>query len=205
MKKSDITKQKILEAAETAFSEKGLYGARVDEITEAAGVNKRMIYAYFGSKEKLYVAVLDTVYRRLTEREEELLNQQSDCVETVKRIIAHYFTFLHENPTFVKMLMWENLNEGQYLKQSEAPAAKGTAVNLLRTVLKQGAAQGLFRDDLDLDELIVSINMFCFSYFSNIYTMAQIMKADLNRDDMVNKRCAHVTDIILRYILKEKE
>lgn len=205
MKKSDVTKQKILKAAEIAFSEKGLYGARVDEITETAGVNKRMIYAYFGSKEKLYIAVLNMVYRRLTESEEKLLNQQSDCVETVKRIIAHYFTFLHENPTFVKMLMWENLNEGQYLKQSEAPEVKVTAVNLLKMVLKQGVQQGIFRDDLDLDELIVSINMFCFSYFSNIYTMAQIMKADLNRNDMVDKRCAHVTDIILRYILKEQE
>ena len=49
MKKSDITKQKILEAAEAAFAEKGFYGARVDEITETAGVNKRMIYAYYGS------------------------------------------------------------------------------------------------------------------------------------------------------------
>ncbi len=205
MKKSDVTKQKILKAAEIAFSEKGLYGARVDEITETAGVNKRMIYAYFGSKKKLYIAVLNMVYRRLTESEEKLLNQQSDCVETVKRIIAHYFTFLHENPTFVKMLMWENLNEGQYLKQSEAPEVKVTAVNLLKMVLKQGVQQGIFRDDLDLDELIVSINMFCFSYFSNIYTMAQIMKADLNRNDMVDKRCAHVTDIILRYILKEQE
>ena len=75
MKKSDITKQKILKAAEKAFAQKGLYGARVDEISEASETNKRMIYAYFGNKEQLYIAVIEAVYGRLAEFEEPLLRQ----------------------------------------------------------------------------------------------------------------------------------
>ena len=52
MGKSDLTKQRILEAAEQEFSEKGLYGARVDEIAAKADINKRMLYQYFGNKEE---------------------------------------------------------------------------------------------------------------------------------------------------------
>lgn len=200
MKKSDITKQKILDAAETAFAEKGFYGARVDEITESAGVNKRMIYAYYGSKEKLYIAVLNTVYKRLAEQEKELLDKETDCISAVRSIIHHAFLFLYENPTFVKMVMWENLNEAAYLKQSEAIQAKGISIDLLRRVLHRGIDEGVFRKELDVEELIVSINMFCYSYFSNIYTMALIMGAKLNGKQEVIKRCEHVTDIILQYI-----
>jgi len=202
MKKSDITKQKIMEAAEAAFSQKGLYGARVDEICAEAGVNKRMIYAYYGSKEQLYIAVLDTVYARLAEREKELLDQEMDCIEAVKRIIRHSFEFLSENPTFVKMVMWENLNEAEYLKLSDAKTIKGISVHLLREKLHLGMEQGIFRAGLDVEALIVSINMFCYSYFSNIHTMAQIMQMNFDEKEEMNKRCEHVTDMILQYILK---
>lgn len=205
MKKSDITKDKILTAAEAIFSKKGLYGARIDDIAELAMVNKRMIYAHFESKEGLYIAVLETVYSRLAIKESELLSKDMDCVEAVKSIIRHYFTFLSQNPTFVKMLMWENLNEAVYLKQSSAPKSKGTAVGLLRKMLQKGTEQGIFRAEPDLDEMVVSINMFCFSYFSNIYTMSEIMQTNLSKNESLEKRCEHVTDIILNYILKEKE
>ena len=59
--KSTQTKQAILKAAEEEFSEKGIYGARVDEIAAKAKINKGMIYQYFGNKEELYKTVLQTV------------------------------------------------------------------------------------------------------------------------------------------------
>ena len=52
--KAQITQQKILDAATQVFSEKGFYGARVDEIAVRAGVNKAMLYYYFKNKEKLF-------------------------------------------------------------------------------------------------------------------------------------------------------
>ncbi len=201
-KRSDATKQKILQAAEQAFAEKGLYGARVDEITELAGINKRMIYAHFGSKENLYVAVLDEVYKRLAESEQALLNRELDCIEMVKCCIEHAFTYLYENPTFVKIVLWENLNQAEYLKKTGAKAAKNIAFALLRKVIEQGMAQGVFRSDIDVEDLVLSTQMFCYSYYSNIYTMGYIMNANyFNRKEM-NHRCAHITDMILRYIIK---
>lgn len=202
LKKSEITKQKILIASEKAFSEKGFYGARVDEIAEASGVNKRMIYQYFGNKEELYITVLGTVYSRLAESEKELLNKDGNHVEIIKSVINNYFEFLSNNESFVKMVMWENLNKAYYLKMSDAFASKGIATELLRKVLRDGIEKGIFKDNLDIDETVVSINMFCFSYFSNIYTMAHIMNMDFSDKTEIEKRAKHVTDIILGYIMK---
>ena len=204
MGRADITRQKILAAAEVAFAEKGLYGARIDEIAQSADANKRMIYAYFGSKELLYIAVLEEVYRRMAVQEKELLDRPMGCEEAVRAIIGHYFRFLRDNPTFVKMVLWENLNEATYFRQSQAQFIKGTVLELLREKLKQGVREGIFFAGLDVDETVLSVNMFCFSYFSNKYTMAQSMKVDFQDPMVFQKRCDHVTDLLMTYLLQEK-
>ncbi len=202
MKKSEMTKQKILCASEKVFSEKGFYGARVDEIAKESGANKRMIYEYFGNKEGLYIAVLGTVYSRLAESEKELLNKNSDHVEIIKGVIKNYFDFFSNNESFVKMVIWENLNKAYYLKMSDAFKSKGIETEFLRKVLRDGIEKGIFKENLDIEEIVVSINMFCFSYFSNIYTMAHIMNMNFSDKTEIDKRAKHVTDIILGYILK---
>ena len=204
MGRADITRQKILAAAEAAFAEKGLYGARIDEIAQSADANKRMIYAYYGSKELLYIAVLEEVYRRMAVQEKELLDRPMGCEEAVRAIIGHYFRFLRDNHTFVKMVLWENLNEATYFRQSQAQFIKGTVLELLREKLKQGVREGIFFAGLDVDETVLSVNMFCFSYFSNQYTMAQIMKVDFQDPMVFQKRCDHVTDLLMTYLLQEK-
>jgi AcrR family transcriptional regulator len=56
---SRATKELLLSAATAEFAEYGLAGARIDRIAERAGVNKRLIYVYFGDKDRLFDAVAD--------------------------------------------------------------------------------------------------------------------------------------------------
>ena len=202
MRCAESTKKRILETAELVFSEKGLYGSRVDEIAARAEVNKRMLYAYYGSKEQLYIAVLEEVYHRLVCREAPLLSRCEDegAEATIRLLIHNSFEFLYENPTFVKLVMWENLNEAHYLEQSSARNIKGASFELLRRALVSGIRQGLFRADIDLDEMVLSINQFCFSYFSNIHTFGSLMQIDFRRKEEAAKRADHVADMILKYL-----
>jgi len=202
MKKSDITREKILIAAEAAFAEKGYYGARVDEIAEMAAVNKRMIYAHYTNKENLYIAVLDEVYRRMAEEEEKLISSHMNCIEAVNKIIEHYFSFLSLNPGFVKIVMWENLNEAVYFKKSKARFMKTTALELLGKKIRQGIETGVFKESIDIEETVMTINMMCFSYFSNIFTMAQLMQINFHEEEEQSRRCSHVKEIIMEYLLK---
>ena len=188
MKKGLITQGNILSAAEEIFSQKGLYGARIDEIAEAAGCNKRMIYAHFGSKEGLYTAVLKHVYSRLSVTE-EVLAEESLSAEGAVRL-------------YIRMVMWENLNEAKYMKDSGAANIKNASVRFLEKVLKQGVEEGVFKKDINPKEIIISINLYCFSCFSNVYTMTHIMNIDFFNPEEMELRIDTVTKMILNYIIK---
>ena len=90
--KTEITRRKILEAAESEFSALGLAAARIDSIAKTADVNKQMIYAHFKSKEGLYRAVLERVYMRLSEYQDIIANFDFEGIDTVRKIISEYFS-----------------------------------------------------------------------------------------------------------------
>ena len=202
MKKSDLTKERILNAAEMEFAEKGLYGARIDEIALKANANKRMIYSYFGNKEELYTIVLDKVYKELGTAEEKLLSQELSPADAIENTIYMYFEFLYSHPNFVKLVMWENLNEAKYIELSEVPIIKDTAFKMLKNIIKKGMVEGAFKSEIDIDEIAFSLNMFCFSYFSNIHTMSRLMKIDFEKKEQMLKRADHVAELIMQHILK---
>ena len=82
---ADRTQHAILRAAMDEFSHAGLGGARMENIAERAGVNKRLIYYYFGSKEALFLAALETTYADIREAELELRLESLDPPEAVRR------------------------------------------------------------------------------------------------------------------------
>ena len=69
---ADRSQKDILDAALAEFAEHGLGGARMDRIAERAGVNKRLIYYYFESKESLFLAVLERAYEGIRGEEQQL-------------------------------------------------------------------------------------------------------------------------------------
>lgn len=141
----------LLCAAENEFSQKGFYGARIDEIARGAGVNKRMIYEYFTSKEGLYKAVLTRVYRRLCEREVGVLSENITPEEAIYKIIHMYFEFLNSNETFVHLVLWENLNEARYLKELSLLDIKSRPSSFCARLLRVEKKEGAFRREIDTD------------------------------------------------------
>lgn len=194
------SKEDILIAAEEAFSEKGIYGTRVDEIAKAAKINKRMIYEYFGNKEGLYKAVLERSYSKLRDMELEMLSKDTPAVEAVSGIVRLYFEFLSTNPSYVNLIMWENLNKGNYIKELDFHKIKHPAFDMMKKILRKGIQEGIFRDDLDDDQLIISLLTFTFSYFSNKYTLSNMLDIQLDDEENIQKRIGYITDMFLKFI-----
>ena len=199
MTKGDITRKKILEAAEEIFANKGLAGARVDEIAKMAGVNKRMIYAYFESKENLYVTVLKIVYSRLAELE-KTIDSLASPEDAVRKFIQGYFKFLNDNPNFVSLGLWENLNTAEFIDLSEAVKIKHPAVEAIRAIVRIGKKYNVFKESASVDEIVMAVNMFCFSYFSNRYTMPKLLGVNLYDKESIESYCNMVSDMILLYL-----
>jgi TetR/AcrR family transcriptional regulator len=202
-KKSEITKSKILAAAENEFSDKGYFGARIDEIAESAGVNKRMIYEHFGNKDGLYKKVLMSVYEKLALEERAFFVDRLDPKLAIKNIVYVYFKFLEATPSFVRMLMWENLNNAEGLSRDEVRQLKEPTINYIKEQIARGKAEGIFREDVDEYQIIVSLMNFGFSYFSNIHTLSAIFNKDMSSGAEIMKRADFVSNMILEYLIKK--
>ena len=113
------TRAVILAAATGEFTAKGLNGARVDDIARRAGVNKRMIYHYFGDKAGLYLAVLESTYTAIRAAEIGLNLADRTPIEGMRELIAFTWNYFIEHPEFLSLLATENLHRARYLKQSE--------------------------------------------------------------------------------------
>jgi len=197
---SSKTKEELLIASENEFAEKGLYGARIDNIATVAGVNKRMIYEYFGNKEELYKTVLNRAYHRLLEREVNVLSEKTSAKEAIYKTIHMYFEFLAQNETFVQLVLRENLNHAKYLKELSLQDIKEPTIELLQEIIKDGKESGIFRQDLDADQVILSILTYTFSYFSNRYTMSILMNKNYSDMENIKSRAKEVTEMVLSYM-----
>ena len=199
-KKSEITKQHILEAAEAEFSEKGVFGARIDSIAASAGVNKRMIYEYFLNKEGLYKTVLINVYNRISLWESSLVGDTDDPVKVIRDLVHSYFEFLTKNQSFVRILLWENLNGAVVLKDSGQSDLKAVVLQLISRVIADGKARGVFRADADEYQVTVSLLNFAFSYFANVHTLSYVLSSDLLDEARINERADFISDILIKYL-----
>jgi AcrR family transcriptional regulator len=197
------TMQDILEVATREFAAKGLTGARIDEIAELTRTSKRMIYYYFGSKEGLYIAVLEEAYRRIRHIESELHLEDLPPEEALRTLVAFTFDYQNANPDFIRLVMNENIHRGEFLAQSQTIQQLNVpAIDAVRTVYERGCAAGVFRDDLDPVDLHMSISALCFFNVSNRHTFSLIFKRDMASPEALAARRASIVDLIVRYVCK---
>ena len=197
--KSEITRNKILVAAEAEFSEKGLSAARVDEIALVAGVNKRMVYAHFGSKEGLYAETLKNVYARRSVYE-KLISEMEFCgIESIRNAILMYFDFLMENISFVRLVLWENLEGGVHVEKNNEDFFSG-----IHLLLHKGIEKGIIPKDIDVEQTALSCNLFCFSAFSNVFTISKLLGKEITDEVSMNERKEHIADVLVSYIKNGK-
>lgn len=142
------TRRRIVAAALTEFSAKGIDGARVDAIAAKAGVNKRMLYYYFGSKDGLYREVLRN---RLADRapDDAAAHRAGD------RRLAELQDRLARAPEYIRLLTWEALERGSRRRVEEEDRRREP---LERWIADVRAAQEAGRLDPDLDpaQLVLS-------------------------------------------------
>lgn len=174
------TRLAILAAAYEEFVENGLSGARVDAIAARTGSAKRMIYYYFGSKEGLYLAVLEQAYAEIREAERKLDLLHLDPVEAIKRMISFTFDYHDAHPGFSRLVSIENIHKGSYMANSKPiQALNRTVIDTLTAILEKGRTEGVFRSDIDPVDVHMLISAFCFFRVSNRYTFGRLFDRDL--------------------------
>jgi AcrR family transcriptional regulator len=195
------TRRDILAVARAEFAENGLSGARVDAIAAGTQTTKRMIYYYFGSKEGLYLAVLEEAYAGIRAFEKELALDALPPPEAIRRMVEFTFDYQEAHPDFIRLVSIENINHGKYIAQSEAiRGLNATVIDALTRVLDRGRAAGVFRSDFGPIDLHMLISAFCFFRVSNRYTFGTLFAEDFDSPDRRQMHKQVIVDAVLRLL-----
>ncbi len=129
-KRSDATRERILQAATAEFAAYGIAGARVDRIARNAAGNKNLIYMYFGSKQQLFTAVLR---RHLT----HVYDSVAFTPEDVPGYAARLCDFVMDHPALTRLLLWFGLEQ----EQEQAGDKEPTQLTQFWDIEPEGAVQ----------------------------------------------------------------
>jgi TetR/AcrR family transcriptional regulator len=195
------TKARILEAALSEFATRGFAGARVDVIAARARANKRMLYAYVGNKDALWLATLEAVYAAKRREERELATATLSPEEAMRALIRFNFRYHLEHPEFVALVNNENLMGARKLKRSKlVPQLYSPLLETLTEVLLRGQKAKVFRKGVDPMQLYISIAALGYFYCSNLHTLSAIFTSALDSRDSVRQREEHVVDVVMSYL-----
>lgn len=175
-----IIRKNILDAAIRIFAERGLSGARIATISKLAKSNDRMIYYYFGSKEKLYIAVLETLYVNMTDAERELALDLTDPMDALRRLAV--FTMRHyiEHPEMITVLNNENLHRGRHVSKAKSlKRLSSPALEMVEKIVSRGISERVFRADVEPLQLYIAIMSLNYFYVSNRWTLTAFLGRDL--------------------------
>ena len=195
------TMAEILEVATAEFASKGLSGARIDEIAAATRTSKRMIYYYFGSKEGLYIKVLEEAYRRVRSTEADLHLEDLPPEDALRRLVAFTFDHHDSNTDYIRLVMTENMERGAFLAQSKSIQDLNVpAIEAIRKLYERGVAQGVFRPALDPIDIHASISALTFFNVSNQHTFGLIFKRDTRSPEVMSARRDSIIEMIVRFV-----
>lgn len=195
------TQRRILAAARAEFAEKGFAGARTGSIVRTAGVNPNLLYHYFGSKERLFVAVMEEVYGDVRSHHGDLELEALSPDDAIRRLTEATFDLFVASDDAIRLLSTENIHHAKHIRGSQRIAhLYDPLLTLIERQLDRGRAQGCFRAEVDAEELFITITGLSYFYLSNRHTLGVILRTDLNARARRERRRRHIVDVVLSYL-----
>ena len=192
------TRAAILDAALREFAQESLAGARTDAIARAAGVNKALISYYFGGKEGLYRAALDRVFRELSRRLCQVLDEDLPPKEKILAYAGGHFDFIAQTPMLPRLVHRELMQTGrgatEHVQHITREYLQPVVVRLSAT-LEEGMRDGVFRR-VDPPQFAISMVGVVIHYFTSGNIVRAMMQADPFSPERLAARRAAVLDFI---------
>jgi len=199
---AQTTRDNILRAATKVFARYGYEGGSVEKISHSAKSFDRMIYYYFGSKEGLFIEVLEDMYRRMNDAELKLTLDIGQPVESLKEVINFVVTYYSKNPEFITLLNTENLHRGKHIsKSARAREYSSPAIAIIQQLLESGASKGVFRRDISARNVYLLIAATGYFYISNRHTLSAFLGEDLQTPEALAQWQAFIISTVLRTVM----
>ncbi len=198
----DASRRRILAAATAEFATKGFGDARVDEIAQRAGINKRMLYHYFGNKDDLFRAALEEIYETICVSGQSLNLDAMAPTDGLITLVDFVWDYYLANPESMTLLNTENLHDARHLRESDRVGGLHPPFeSVISNLLQRGEAAGVFRPGIDPVELYITIVSMVYYYLSNNATLSVAFARDLRAPKQLKHWRQHVREVIARFVL----
>ena len=204
--RSAETRARILEAALREFAALGMAGARMDQIAQAAGVNKALLYYHFESKEKLYVAALEMISAKIRDRSMAVFLRDASAGERLLRTALDHFDRILAQGAFQSLLQQEmmRLHQGEsdalpvLVKRVFAPLQ-----SMYQSMMREGIASGelIDADWLQIHLAALGANIF---YFLAAPVWRLVMPFDPYAADVLEARRRAVVEFLGKAVFTDR-
>jgi AcrR family transcriptional regulator len=198
---AERTRLEILDVATREFAHRGFAGARVDEIADRTRTTKRMIYYYFGSKERLFVAALERAYATIRAAEQTIEVEHLEPAAAIRRLAELTFDHHESHPDFIRLVSIENIHRAEHIAGREDFAGQNSPViELIEAILSRGRADGTFSRDIDAVDLHMMISAFCVFRVANRHTFGAIFARDPLDPALRERYRRMLGDMVVEYL-----
>ncbi|MBI5720617.1 MAG: TetR/AcrR family transcriptional regulator [Burkholderiales bacterium] len=200
-KSPEVNRARILAAATAEFAARGFDAASMDAIAGRTQTTRALINYYFGSKEKLYLAVLQQAYAEIREAENGLDLDHLPPLAAIRRIVEFTYDYYVSHEYFVRLVVSENQAKGTHLKRSPAlRRVNRPIVDRLSAVIERGRAAGVLRSDVDPLDVHMAIAALGMFNVTNQFTFGTIFQREMGAKGDVAQRRQVVVDIVLTWL-----
>ncbi|WP_299526394.1 TetR/AcrR family transcriptional regulator [uncultured Lutibacter sp.] len=197
--KDTTTESNILDAAKNIFQQKGMVGARMQEIADEAGINKALLHYYFRSKQLLFEAVFKKAFSMLAPQLNEVINSETSIFEKIKNFSHNYISFVIKHPYLPNFILQE-LNRNQDFVQNLVKEKNFPNISKFKKQVNDKVADGTIRN-IKAEQLF--INIMALNIFP--FVGAPLLKGFINIGDkeynqLIEERKTAVADFIINAI-----
>lgn len=204
-RKRDATRTKatILNSAISEFALRGPAGTRVEEIAQRAGVNKSLIYQYYGSKNELYAEALISVLATITEksalysRDFAVNALTGDVRAYIRRYLDNHLSLLEAVPEYPRLMAWENLEGGRTLARLPLQSTYQAFLNRVSKIMAPLVEKGLLQPDFNLAHAAQAVMALTHFFVIQQGTLQHLFQMNPLGNDTRNGWLDYCTDMLM--------
>jgi TetR/AcrR family transcriptional regulator len=197
--KTENTETEILIAAKEIFHQKGMAGARMQEIADKAQINKALLHYYFRSKQLLFEAVFKSAFSLLAPQLQKVLNDDSDLFEKIKNFTENYISFVIKHP-YIPNFVIQELNTNPEFVNKLKSETNFPSIDKFKLQVNDAIKQGVIRP-IEAEQLfinIIALNIFPFIGKPLLMALVNVDKESYDR--LLENRKTEVTKFIINSI-----
>ena len=197
--KTENTETEILIAAKEIFQQKGMAGARMQEIADKAKINKALLHYYYRSKQLLFEAVFKSAFSLLAPQLNKVSNDDSDLFEKIRMFTENYVSFVIKHPYLPNFVIQE-LNKNPEFVQKLRSEKNFPSIEKFKLQVSDAINQGIIKP-IEAEQLfinIISLNIFPFIGEPLLMALVNVDKESYNK--ILENRKTEVAEFIINSI-----